>query len=121
MHFNVESNKTGNIRARNILAPFCNNFAVETQQCNCVCVVVVVNDDDDELRVTIKYIKLLNITQQFFFMVGLCHQQQHTLHVPFEIIYVSTYLNFLHNLNKKCIERNFMFVCSWPYLGLKFG
>jgi len=40
---------------------FHNRFAVETQQC-IVCVVF----DDDELRVTVKYLKILTIAQQCF-------------------------------------------------------
>jgi hypothetical protein len=58
---------TGNIRARNILPPFRNNFFSENSTVHCVvCVCVIVVFVVDELRVNIKYIKLLNITQQCF-------------------------------------------------------
>ena len=87
--------------------------------CVCVCVFVVV--DDDELRVTVKYLKILNIAQQCFYGKIMSPATIQIIHTLFERSYFSRYFNSFYTLHKKLCWNKHMFVCSWPSLGLKFS
>jgi hypothetical protein len=52
---------------RNSVTLLRNRFAVETQQCTLCVVVVVVVVIVVDLHVTVKYITILNVTQQCFY------------------------------------------------------
>ena len=66
-----------------------------------MCVVVVVVDVDEELGVTVKYIKILNIAQQYFYGKIISPATIQTISKLFERNCVSPYSNSFYTLHKE--------------------